>query len=95
MGAGVGISAVGVTVVTVSAGKDGTAGAATRGAGAAEGSGAELDGSGEATVADTEPLSPPPRIMLAVITATNRIAPATPAIHIHRRSSRSSSMYPS
>jgi len=82
---------VGLTVVTVSAGRDGAMGAAARGAD--DGSGAALEvGSGDAIVADTEPLSPPPRIRLAVMTATNRIAPATPAIHIQRRSMRASSM---
>jgi hypothetical protein len=33
--------------------------------------------------------------MLAVMTATNRMTPATPAIHIQRRSRRASSMYSS
>lgn len=82
--------------MTVSAGSDGCAGSAGAGArGVADGSGAEVVVASwevsEAMVADTEPLSPPPRIMLAMITAMNRTAPATPAIHIQRRSTRASS----
>jgi hypothetical protein len=41
---------------------------------------------GGTTVVDTEPLSPPPRMITVQITATSRIAPATPATQIHRRS---------
>jgi hypothetical protein len=39
-----------------------------------------------AMVVDTEPLSPPPRMTTVQITATSKIAPATPATQIHRRS---------
>ena len=41
-------------------------------------------------VLDTEPLSPPPRMTTVQITATSRIAPATPATQIQRRSIGSS-----
>src|SRR4051812_8516838 len=77
----------GVNVVTVSGGND-----AAGGAGVVVTGGADLVAAGwlvvagAATVADTEPLSPPPRMTTVQITATSRIAPATPAIHIHRRS---------
>ena len=45
---------------------------------------------GGLTVADTEPLSPPPRITTVQITATRRIAAATPPTQIQRRSIGSS-----
>ena len=38
------------------------------------------------TVADTDPLSPPPRITNVQSTATRRIAPETAAIHFQRLS---------
>jgi hypothetical protein len=41
-------------------------------------------------VLDTEPLSPPPRMTTVQITAIKRIAPATPATQIQRRSMGSS-----
>src|SRR6476469_3240766 len=88
----------GVTVVTVS----GVNGPVGSGAGAGGGAGADIDGvrggafvvaaagvevaAGGLTVVETEPLSPPPRRTTVQITATSRIAPATPATHIHRRS---------
>jgi hypothetical protein len=39
-------------------------------------------GIGGATVLDTEPLSPPPRMTTVQTTATRRMAPATPATQI-------------
>ena len=82
-----GALALGVTVVTVSGGNDAAGGSAdgvvaTLGADVAAG----CVVAGGATVVDTEPLSPPPRMTTVQITATSRIAPATPAIQIHRRS---------
>src|SRR6476620_7057631 len=84
------ISAVGLTVVTVSGGSAGTTGAGAA-AGADVTGAAEVVGAPDVAVADTEPLSPPPRMMPVVPMATNRIAPAIPAIHIQRRSMRASS----
>ena len=52
---------------------------------------ADVVGAPDVAVADTEPLSPPPRMMPVVPMAMNRIAPAIPAIHIQRRSMRASS----
>src|SRR6476646_9173342 len=92
---GVGVATavgVGATVVTVS----GVNGPVGSGAGAGiegvrEGR-AGVDASwvgavtGGLTVADTEPLSPPPRMTTVQITATSSTAPAAPAIHIQRRS---------
>ncbi len=84
--------AVGLTVVTVSAGNEGTRGADVAAAGADVVTGAEVAvGADEVPVAETEPLSPPPRMMPVVPMARNRITPATPAIHIQRRSMLSSS----
>jgi hypothetical protein len=82
-----GALAVGVTVVTVSGGNDATGGADDVVAGGADvvAAGWEVVAGG-ATVVDTEPLSPPPRMTTVQITATSRIAPATPATQIHRRS---------
>jgi hypothetical protein len=78
-------------VVTVSGvnGPDGTGSGACEVAtgGAIEVLGAWLlVAAGGLTVLDTEPLSPPPRMTTVQITATSRIAPATPATQIHRRS---------
>jgi len=75
-----GALAVGVTVVTVS-GVNGAAGAGADGVVAAGGAlvvAGWLVVTGGATVVDTDPLSPPPRITTVQITATSRIAPATP-----------------
>ncbi len=85
-----GALAVGVTVVTVSGGSAAVGGGADGvvAAGGADvvAAGCVVVGVGGAMVVDTEPLSPPPRMTTVQITATSRIAPATPAIHIHRRS---------
>ena len=90
---GVGVaSAVGLTVVTVSGGSDGaTAEGVLAARGAEVVTGASVVGVADVTIADTEPLSPPPRITPVVTTAMKRIAPATPATHIQRRSIRASS----
>src|SRR5258705_2624495 len=83
-----GALAVGVTVVTVSGGNDAT-GLGADGAVAAGGADVVagwLVVAGGATVVDTEPLSPPPRMTTVQMIATSRIAPATPAIQIPRRS---------
>ena len=83
-----GALSVGVTVVTVSGGNDAAGGAPAW----SETGGADVVAArwlvvaGGATVVDTEPLSPPPRMTTVQITATSRIAPATPATHTHRRS---------
>jgi hypothetical protein len=80
--------AVGVTVVTVSGGNvagGGGADGVVAAGGADVMAGCEVV-TGGATVVDTEPLSPPPRITTVQTTATSRIAPATPAIQTHRRS---------
>src|SRR6185312_15247462 len=74
----------GLTVVTVSAGSDGAATAGVEAAGVSV-------GADEVPVADTEPLSPPPRMMPVVPIAMNRMTPAMPATHIHLRSMLSSS----
>ncbi len=92
-GAAVALGA-GVEVVTVS-GDSGAVGAARGGTGFVV---ASWTGwvvwvgcaEGEVSVADTEPLSPPPRITTVQITATSRIAPATAATQIQRRSMGSS-----
>ena len=85
-------------MVIVSAGSDRVGGAAARGAWLGAGAALEV-ASCEVTVAETEPLSPPLRIRLVAMTATNSTAPAMPPIHIQRRSmwdsSISSSSYPS
>ena len=78
-------------MVTVSGGSAGTTGAGAAAAGADVTGAAEVVGAPDVAVADTEPLSPPPRMMPVVPMATNRIAPAIPAIHIQRRSMRASS----
>src|SRR5690349_25176796 len=87
-----GASGAGLTVVTVSAGSAPLGGAA---AGVDAAAGAEVCSGavevGEVPLAVTEPLSPPPRMMPVVPMAMNRITPAIPAIHIHRRSMLSSS----
>ena len=85
----------GVTVVTVSGASVALGTGATLGGAEAEGIvygavGAVLVGAGGVTVALTGPLSPPPRITTVQITATSRIAPATPATQTQRRSIGSS-----
>ena len=76
-------------MVTVSGGSD-AAGGSADGVVATGGADVVAAGwlvvAGGATVVDTEPLSPPPRMTTVQITATSRIAPATPAIQIQRRS---------
>ncbi len=83
-----GALAVGVTVVTVSGGNDAAGGGADGvvATGGADVVAAGCDVVGATTVVDTEPLSPPPRMTTVQITATSRIAPATPATQIQRRS---------
>ena len=73
-----------MTVVTVSGGRA-SAGGMTGGA-AFVVAGWLVCVVGGLTVADTEPLSPPPRITTVQSTATSRMAPATPATHTQRRS---------
>ena len=63
---------------------------ATGGAAEVVGAAALVVSAGGLMVFDTEPLSPPPRMTTVQITATSRIAPATPATQIQRRSIASS-----
>ncbi|PEG57558.1 hypothetical protein CQY21_26765 [Mycolicibacterium boenickei] len=96
-GAGAGVAValgVGVSVVTVS-GDRGAVGAARGGTGfdVASWAGCVVCvgcADGEVRVADTDPLSPPPRITTVQMTAISRIAPATAATQIQRRSMGSS-----
>ena len=75
------------TVVMVSGGSEAVGGGSTAdvSCGAVAVAGGRLC-AGVPTVADTDPLSPPPRTTSVQITATRRVAPATPAINLQRLS---------
>src|SRR5690349_1166200 len=98
-GAGSGVGAAvargaGVRVVTVSGDIDGPGGGGAgvdmaSWAGVVVGWLVGVGAAGEVRVAETDPLSPPPRMITVQMTATSRITPATEATQTHRRSTGS------